>query len=460
MAAGTGSGSLFALLTKYKKQVHRYTIGVGILPERQNVEEFSNAGRYLTKYIGTPGTNRFHTLLLFSNEAAANVLTATATRDDRPLRIINAYIARFIHDFSLINDNKTDTQFGKLFDPMDGKRYLTGICTVGFSSGPDFDAKEFFIRAISPMSYDKKGLRGLAVRITRAQHDTTENRQISELVARIVDALEHGQPIADDVHQLRAMTPFYRTIKQVRIFYFIKNVDYQNAAYNLKATMERFFQYVSGDKVSVSTNCYYTPESESRDNSLLVLFRGAFTFEIYESVMQYAQQSFIKSGDVEPDFGDAFNGMLEKVKHQEQSVVGGGLHAEIENVLRDTNCNLVETTGVETTEITKHPEVRSILTMEKLNGILLKREALKATLVEVARSFSLGDTRVRPKGDVFDTFDNDRRTAEQASGPIARPDKPAARSSRSQRAQASKTGKKTDGEEKGFNGGQRAEQTH
>ncbi len=393
LGGGTGSGSLFSILTKYKEQVQRYTVGVGVLPTRQNIEEFSNAGRYLTKYLGTPRGKRFHTLILFSNEAANNVLIEEGTQNDGmdALKIINEYISAFIHDFSLINTSKTITKFGKLFDPMDGKRFLSGICTAGYCSGENFSPSDFFIRAISPMSYDNKSLTGLAIRVTQAEHEVSEDREIGTLVRKIVEGLESGQDCREDVAELRRVTPFYRTIKSVRIFYFIKNTSYQQPAFVFQRTISRFVKAVAGDKVSVSINCYYIPNSESRENSLLVLFGGAFNFEIYESIMEYAQMSFIKRGDVEPKFAEAFNSKLQQVKRMELSEIHEELDQVLEDVLMDTNCNRIESTDeLDRTEIFSHADIKDVISADRLEEILLKRETLKASLGEIVRNFTLG----------------------------------------------------------------------
>lgn len=407
LGGGTGSGSLFSILTKYRSAVARYTVGVGVLPTRQNIEEFSNAGRYLTKYLGSSSEERFHTLVLFSNEAATNVLIEDGSQNEETdaLKIINEYISAFIHDFSLINDDKTITKFGKLFDPMDGKHFLSGICTIGYSSGEVFSASEFFACAISPMSIQGKALSGLAVRVTREEHGRSEDQEIADLIERIVSGLESGEETQTDIDKLRSLTPFYRTIKSVRIFYFIKNTSYQQPAFQFQQLIYRFFQAVAGEGVSVAINCYYTPASESRENSILVIFGDAFTFEIYESVMQYAQRAFIKRGDTEPNFAEAFNAKLESVKRVEQADLDVKFDKAIEDVLADSNCNLIEAIDEQhSREILNHPNIREIINAESLEEILLKRETLKVTLLQIIRNFSLGDSKITPMKDPFSTF--------------------------------------------------------
>ena len=407
LGGGTGSGSLFAILTKYKNTVHRYTVGVGVLPTRQNVNEFSNAGRYLTKYLGAEIKDRFHTLMLFSNEAANDVLMQGNLPDGTDaVKIINGYISAFIHDFSLINDNKTMVEFGKLFDPMDGKNYLKGVCTAGYCAAEAFSAKDFFTKAISPLSYENASLSGLAVRVTREEFGTGQQEEISLLIRRIIDALYEGdEPAGKDIQKLRSSTPFYRTIKSAYVFYFVKNSSYQTPAYTFQRTINQFFQKVSGKQVPVSVNCYYTPESDSRESSVLLMLGGAFNFEIYESVMQYAQRYFIKSGEVEPNFSKAFDGMLDEVKRRESSSIDSEFPESIETVLVDTNCEIIETTAEENSaEIFGHPDLKSVMNTERLERILIKRGTLKAALVEIARNFTLGDNEVPTTGDVFDEF--------------------------------------------------------
>lgn len=406
LGGGTGSGSLFSILTRYKEEIQRYTVGVGVLPDRQNIEEYNNAGRYLVKYLGSGSQKRFHSLILFSNEAAKNVLIDNDTLADNvdPMQIVNGYISAFIHDFSLINDEKTSTKIGKLFDPMDGKHYLSGICTVGYCSGETLSPDELFIRAVSPMSYSNN-LAGLAVRITDEKFGTTQDQYIAKTVRKIVVGLESGTSVEEDVKILRARTPFYRTIKSVRIFYFINDLSDLTAVFNFQRTVGKFFEAVSGDMVSVSINCYHIPTVETQGNSILVLFGGAFSFEIYDSVLQYTQHSFVSLDNGELGFVEAFNLALNDLKREEQSNARREAERVVEQLLNDRNCREQEKSDEkDQTEIYKHPGVRDVVTQQAIKDVLLTKSTLKGALGEIVMNFTLGDNKPRPKVDPFSDF--------------------------------------------------------
>lgn len=406
LGGGTGSGSLFSLLTKYKEQIQRYTVGVGVLPDRQNLEECNNAGRYLVKYLGSPNDKRFHSLILFSNEAAKNVIidAENLPNDLDPMQIVNEYISAFIHDFSLINDEKTITKIGKLFDPMDGKHYLSGICTVGYCSGDGFSARDLFVRAISPMSFETS-LAGLAVRVTDEKFGTSKDREIAAVVHRLVRCVDEEESAEDDVRVLRTLTPFYRTVKSVRIFYFISDLSDLPDVYAFQRTIGKFFEYVAGSKVSISINCYHIPTKESLGNSILVLIGGAFSFEVYDSVTQYALHAFIDRGVEDANFLDVFNSKLIDVKKEERSSVSESTGKTIDELLEKYMCHGVENTDEkDRTEIFKHPGVRDVVTEKSIESVLLTKNALKGAMEQILLNFTLGDSRPEPKKNPFDDF--------------------------------------------------------
>lgn len=428
LGGGTGSGSLFAILSKYKKLTQRYTVGVGVLPSRTSLDEYSNAGRYLTKYMGTPTRQRFHTLILFSNEAAEQVLMDEITQYEgmEPMKIINEYISEFIHDFSLINDDKTITKFGKLFDPMDGKRYLSGICTIGYCSGKDFSPRDYFSKAISPLTFEDRRLSGLTVRITQAEYGESEQKEIVDLIQKILEGLEVERLSDDDIEmlttreneglqisgnlnelkqnicRLRSATPFYRTVKQVRVFYFIKNTAFVRSAFRFQRVIRQFFQIVSGSKVRVAINCYYVPASESLHNSILVIFGGAFCFEIYESVLEYADLAFAKDRDGSSEIVDLFNDKLAEVRELEYTSSRKLLDQFVGSILSDSEFLDVESTDdIDSAEIYHHPDLQNVISNEKLEKILLKKEHLRISLTEIMSNFTLGDKFRIPKQTPF-----------------------------------------------------------
>lgn len=418
MGGGTGSGSLFAVLSNYKRITSRYTVGMGVLPTRTNIDEYTNAGRYLAKYMGTSSRDRFHTLILFSNEAADKVLMEEDAQHEgmEPIKIINEYISEFIHDFSLINDEKTIVKFGKMFDTMDGKRFLSGICTIGYCAATEFSPREFFTKAMSPLTYENNCLSGLTVRITQEQFGNDVQRKIGKLVKDIVAELEDKRPndrdisylssdvddgepsseglgeLKENIKKLQELTPFYGTVKQVRVFYFIKNTRFVQSAYRFQLVIRQFFQTVSGDKVKVDVTCYYVPSTESQVSSILILFGGAFCFEIYESVLQFAQQSFLIDEETRKAFTINFNSELAGIKNLQLVEAKNTLDKSVGNILTDGICSPVESTeGIDRAEIYHNPDLAGVITNEKIKEILLSKETLKISLVEIMSNFTLGD---------------------------------------------------------------------
>ena len=247
LGGGTGSGSLFSVLKYFKDKIARYTIGVGILPSRDNTQEFVNAGRYLTKFLGALPSERFNTLLLFSNDLAEDVLIGSDldSKED-PKAIINGYISAFVHDFSLINDRRTTSLFGKLFDPMDGKRYLSGVATVGYASDAysvdgNYSAEKLFLNAISPMNYEHGRINGVAVQVTPVEVDDEAEGEdqvappsdgwsidpagrkrmtVTNVLKALVERLKAGDQAGARAmgRELEGLTPFYRSVKSVRVF--------------------------------------------------------------------------------------------------------------------------------------------------------------------------------------------------------------------------------------------------
>ena len=409
IGGGTGSGSLYAILTKYKNEIHRYTVGVGILPDRQNVKQFINAGRYLTKYLGSKPSDRFHTLFLFSNEVARDVLIEEKKFEDNaePFEIMNNYISSFIHDFSMINDQKTLVKFGKLFDPMDGKRFLSGVCTVGFSSDERFSAKEIFVNAVSPMHYKDEMLSGVAVRLTQEKHGVSEGQELKKMISDCVDQLEINDLDSDLVHGIQEKTPFYRSIKSVLVFYFIRDPDFQSDVFNFQRTIIKFFEQVAGDHISIEVNCYYAPETSPQRSSVLILFNGAFSFEIYDSLLEFAKNNFVDKKENMEEFREKVNQLLVEVVEAESGDADDVIARGIEDILVSSNCNMIEekeTDLLESMSMLNHPDVRSSLSSEILEEILLKREHMRAALVELVKQFTLGRTKKKAVSDPFGAF--------------------------------------------------------
>ena len=422
MGGGTGSGSLFSILSRYCLETGRYTVGLGVLPTRKNPDEYANAGRYLTKYVSANQHDRFHTLFLFSNEEASRVIVEDTAqlKDTTELQIINEYISAFIHDFSSINDSKTTTLRGKLFDPMDGITYLRGISSIGYSTAEDFSPEKLFVKAISPMSFEDGALSGLTVRITRERFTRDQRQNINRLIEKIVhtfvtkdigdeeiselsyDRLDQPteneliNSFKNDLKELHKLTPFYRTTKQIRIFYFIKDKSYEGPTLEFIESIEKFLNVVTGSYVQVSINVYYARQLEVQTNSILVIFGGGFSFDVYESIVRYAQSSFIRGNEEAMKFMKELLEQLLSVGNKVASdVVMKDLEKDIGNLLSDDVCRPVEDIEKKGgTALLHNPDLKQILSDERLDQILVKKDDLVASLAEVVYNFSLGDKEI------------------------------------------------------------------
>ncbi len=430
LGGGTGSGSLFSILSQYRAKTTRYTIGLGVLPVRTNSREYINAGRYLTKYIGTDDDERFHTLFLFSNEEAQDVLVEDITQheDNSELQIINEFIAAFIHDFSLINDSKTVTLHGKQFDPMDAKANLQGICSVGYCADRDFSPAKLFAKAISPMRFEKGLLSGLTVRTTREQYTREKREEVICLVDKIVHIFATEKFNSDDIEELsyerldcqskdpkieslkkdirllHDKTPFYRTIKKVQVFYFLTDKSYEWPTRAFVEKISQLFKALAGNESEQGAAIYFVPASEATVDSVLVVFNGGFSFDIYESIMEYAEKAFVREKSDRSKFVNKFNSYLATIKEKDASqFFSGEFKREIENFLSDEICLLTEGIGSKgNADLLKHPDLKEIVTQENLDKILVKRNDLVSTLVELIYNFALGNKKPEIDVSVFE----------------------------------------------------------
>ena len=413
LGGGTGSGSLYALLRNYKRITPRYTVGIGILPYDFNIPQIQNAGRYFVKFLAAEIDDRFNTLFLFSNEVARVVLgSSDLDGGDNPLQIINAYVSSFIHDFSLINDQLTETLFGKLFDPMDGKRYLSGLANAGYASdsyGSDsrFSAMDLFVRAMSSMSHTGGRINGIAVRITR---DMRHRAECDSLFAKLVESVRHedSREVEQYATRLRALTPFYRTVKFVHIFYLICNRDFSLETFGFQDTIVKTFGAVVGGQVSVDVNCYLVSASSAanENNSVLVLIGGAFSFEVYDSALQFVENSFIESGK-EAEFGEEFNKLLIWVRERQYSVsTETEVGKRVAALLDRCGCGDIERADeLGSVEIGHRRDLKRVLDNGKLENLLIDRNAVAKALTQIACQFTLVTSRPKPTTDPFEVSD-------------------------------------------------------
>ncbi|MFO1026493.1 MAG: hypothetical protein U1E70_15065 [Acetobacteraceae bacterium] len=179
LGGGTGAGTLLSLLSKYRTQTNRYTIGVGVLPGRNDgIVSVANVGRYFCRFYSRGIKDRYDSLILFSNNAAESAIEVANSKEPKannlpklPIDLINEYIASFIRSISSMNDSATVPLLGKSFDPMDGRIILSGLATVGYASADGFDPKRLFLDAISPMKIENDSLQGVSVIVSDDEED-------------------------------------------------------------------------------------------------------------------------------------------------------------------------------------------------------------------------------------------------------------------------------------------------
>lgn len=141
-----------------------------------------------------------------------------------PIELINVYISMFVYDFSQINDRNTITKFGKHFDPMDGQRFLDGICAVDYAASNNFNTMELFSKALSPLTLNSEGLHGVSVRLLLTSFPLSASTDLANPVNQMLEEININPSTVDDqVNILRKLTPFYRTVKSVYIFIFLRN---------------------------------------------------------------------------------------------------------------------------------------------------------------------------------------------------------------------------------------------
>ena len=393
LGGGTGSGSLYSVLTRYKSEYQRYTVGVGILPMTDNKLELDNAGRYITKFLGASKESRFHTLLLFSNEVAIRLLQrAKLPRGQSPLDIVNTYVASFIHAFSLLADKGTTTLFGKLLDPADCKRFFSDVCTIGYAAAEcsaKFSAKETFINAISPLSYLKNGdIAGVAVSTSPTnQIRGSDVDSLGDMVAKVINSLERGDPVGmpnDDVEQLRENGTFYRTVKVVHALFFLKSKDHEYEVFHFQRTIVDFFKMIAGDGVSVAVHAYHASALDR--SSVLVMFGGSFCHEVYESVRAYVCERFISGDDNRRRFLNAYVKILKEVRTPGTRKEDDGLEEQVKEILDDV-CDDKRRSEMldQTPDYFGKGSVAAVF--QKRRPRRVTRKAVCSVLVDIARRF-------------------------------------------------------------------------
>ena len=386
LGGGTGSGSLYSVLTRYREKHHSYTVGIGVLPERNVEYQQINAGRYITKFLSASPRHRFDTLLLFSNDVATRLLQQSEIQSGaEPQAIMNEYVASFVHALSLITDKGTTTLGGKLFDPIDSRRFLSDICTVGYATSSDkFSAKEMFISAISPMSYSKGSITGVAVSVSSTS-DQDRLPDIGEMIVEVTDGLERGRVEARVVERLQAEGAFYRTTKAVHVFFFLNSRKQYAEVFKFSRVIVNFFSAVAGAGVSTDVCSYFVDTLQK--SCVLVLFSGSFCYEIYASVLTFVSERFILDDEGRHYFHNEYSNVLSEVGGATQRERDDGLAERVDNLL-DEVCDSKRRSKemlVKTPDFLDQESMRSVL--QNRRPKMVTRSAVRSALVDIARRF-------------------------------------------------------------------------
>ena len=296
---GTGAGSVFGILSKYKRDSARYTLGLCVLPARNEGDSSKRAGRFLARYLSTSKPERFDTLLLFSNYAAMTVASDYTQDLDEAhttaLAAVNRYLTRFTYYYSILNRPSTRPLLSKVFDPADGRSVLCDPSFVGFSvgeSGDSYDPSDLFLRAFSPAHFESGYMRGLGVSFGS---EGEIYKQIHSLLRQIFAGVRERKPVEDAVAELTKVTKFYKTLKRLLVFFFVQEDALATRITDVQNALSKFVDSLTGGKVTISLMAY--SGRHVRENCVMVLCSGGLTLELHQSFLAYIKEAFFSSDD-------------------------------------------------------------------------------------------------------------------------------------------------------------------
>jgi len=385
---GTGAGSVLSLLSKYKRKYSRYTLGLSILPGVNEGDASIRAGRFLTRYLGTDGTERFDTLLLFSNKAASTVLENYEWEENvSSYKIINEFLTRFLYYYTLIN-RPTTKGITKVFDPSDARANLSKPGFVGFSSlkkETKYDPVELFINAISPPFMQNNKMQGLGVYFG---NDFGKYEKIRSVLYEIFNQKSFDER-KTAVDRLNNLTGFYKTIKSIYFFYFISENSSDRDIQKIQASITSFFNAVTeGGKVKISVFIYSS--QEVRENCLMSIAVGGVIDELYLHVQEFIYSAFFQDAKEDYlDFQEEFIALVQscfgKMTSQSISEKESQLEKLVNKYVRYDNEQL---TASELVAVKGNANFRVILEDPDFKDYLVTKEQLSKALkylLEIAR---------------------------------------------------------------------------
>jgi hypothetical protein len=389
---GTGAGSVFGLLSKYKRDSARYTLGLCILPGRNEGDSDRRAGRFLTRYLSTPKANRFDTLLLFSNYAAMTV-APDFTKDlseahTTALAAVNRYLTRFTYYYSIVNHPSTQAHLNKVFDPADGRSYLYDPSFVGLGVGKEgdsYDPSDLFLRSFSPAHFEGGQMQGLGVSFGGEKEDY---RRIGVLLRQIFKATREGGTLDELVADISDLTPFYKTLKRLLIFFYVSDHSFAIQITSIANDITRFVNVLTGGDVKISLMAY--SGRHVRENCVKVLCSGGLTLELHDSFLSYVREAFFPTDDNQyREFSRKFLDLLaachapltgnqaEEKKKLVGALIEEAIGAEVETF-----------TEGQRGAIDARPSFRKMVDSEEFEEFRLRREHLieaARTLIDLAR---------------------------------------------------------------------------
>ena len=216
----------------------------------------------------------------------------------------------------------------------------------------------------------------------------------------LVDSLEAGDEkgATSTGEELERLTPFYRSVKSVRIFYFLGSEELRNETFAFQRVVSSTFRILAGSDVSIAISCFLTgAESDERlNNSVLVIWGDAFSYELEDSVVAYVQRAFYRSRKDRESFREGFRKLLIGVRDAEAlEEMEDAVGRAVERLFRE-----VEPQDVERTEealglgLLENPVLRGVVDDNRMKQILIRPGTVRQALVAVTRQRMLGESKL------------------------------------------------------------------
>ena len=311
---GSGSGSILALLSNDKNKDKRFSLGMAIFPEKSDLSEYSNTGRFLINFFSRDQKKRFDKILVTSNRAAACLLSGDKKEKEEQVVIrqkLNSYVGKIIFVLSVLNRSNIKTMAGKGFDTLDCKRYIPELGFVGYSED-NGNIDNLIVEAISPIGFKSGSLIGLSGLVT---DDSEVNDRIRVSLGSIFNSIE----IEKSKKVLISSSGLYSNFRKVIIFAVCEKESHCIGLQNQKQRLERFFKELTGTNVEIKLNIYQSKESPG--SKVAVFIDTGLNIEIVDSLKHYLKRYFFGNEDENTKkFTDSFLQAARLIKSETSSI--------------------------------------------------------------------------------------------------------------------------------------------